>query len=183
MKQSMVAAALAAFLFTPATSPAQPAQPAQTAQRPELFEALLRCRSVTDGAARLRCFDEAAANLANAAERREVVVVDRAQVRESQRRLFGLPLPRLPIFGADDSDAAEPEEIDSIESSVVSASQNNLGRWMLRLQDGSTWVQTDNQIVAMRPRAGHNVRVERGALGNFMMRISNQPAIRVRRQL
>ena len=122
-------------------------------QRPELFEALVRCRAVTDDAARLQCFDAAAAALDAAAERREVVVVDRAQVRESRRRLFGLALPRLPIFGGGDDDADDAEEIDHVEGVVASASQNGNGQWIVRLQDGAIWVQVDNSSLALRPRA------------------------------
>ena len=96
----LVAALLAGL---PAVGVAQSPQP-ETQQRPELFEALVHCRSITDDAARLQCFDTAAANLQAATERRDVVVVDRAQVRESRRRLFGLALPRLPIFGGGDDE-------------------------------------------------------------------------------
>src|SRR5829696_6737424 len=79
------------------------------AQRPQPFEALVRCRAITGDAERLACFDRAAASLQAAAERRDVVVVDRQQVRESRRRLFGLPLPRLPIFGGGDDDEGAEE--------------------------------------------------------------------------
>ncbi len=146
--------------------------------RPELFEALVRCRAIADGAARLRCFDSAAANLQQAAERREVVVVDRGQIRESRRRLFGLALPRLPIFGGGDDE----EEINSIESTVRSAHQVGYGRWVVALADGSTWLQTDNNPLASRPRTGQPVRVQRAVLGSYMMRVNNQPGVRVRRQ-
>ena len=43
-----------------------------------------------------------------AQERRDVVVVDRQQVREGRRRLFGLALPRIPIFGGGDDDDDGP---------------------------------------------------------------------------
>lgn len=176
-RSCLLAAAVLAAL--PAAAFAQRAEEAQ--QRPELFEALVRCRALADDAARLQCFDAAAANLQQAAERRELVVVDRQQVRESRRRLFGLALPRLPIFGGDGDD--EEDEIDSIESQVASASQIEFGRWLVRLEDGSTWVQTDNEILAGRPRPGQPVRVSRAALGTFMMRVNNQPGIRVRRSM
>ena len=153
-------------------------------QRPELFEALVRCRTITEAAARLQCFDTAAAALEQAAERRDVVVVDRAQVRESRRRLFGLALPRLPIFGGgDDGREDAADEIDHIESTVQSASQDGYGHWAVRLADGSLWVQTDNNQLALRPRPGQTVVVQRAALGSYMMRVNRQPGIRVRRQL
>jgi hypothetical protein len=147
-------------------------------QRPELFEALVRCRTVGEAAARLACFDAAAAALEQAAERRDVVVVDRAQVRESRRRLFGLALPRLPIFGG----GGEEEEVASLEGVISHASQNNMGQWSVQLQEGGTWVQTDHNMLALRPRPGQPVVINRGALGSYMMRVNRQPGIRVRRQ-
>src|SRR5689334_2671937 len=90
-------------------------------RRPEAFEALVHCRSIAEAAARLQCYDSAAAALEQAAERRDVVVVDRAQVRESRRRLFGLALPHLPIFGgSDNGHDNDDEEISQIESTIAS---------------------------------------------------------------
>lgn len=154
----------------------------EPAQRPELFEALVRCRAIAEDAARLQCFDNAAAALQTATERREVVVVDRQQVRESRRRLFGLALPRLPIFGGDDDDD-EQDAVDHIESNITSAHQIEYGRWVVQLEDGSTWVQTDNNLIAGRPRTGQPVRVNRAALGTYMMRVNGQPGVRVRRRI
>ena len=175
-KSILAAAALAAL---PGIASAQ----GQPQQRPELFEALVRCRSVTEAAARLQCFDAAAAALDAAAARREVVVVDRAQVRESRRRLFGLALPRLPIFGGGDDDQDEQDEVDHVEGVIASASQNGLGQWIVRLQDGATWVQVDNNALALRPRPGQPVVVNRGMMGSYMMRVNRQPGIRVRRSI
>ena len=149
---------------------------------PESFEALLHCRTIADAAARLQCYDTAAAALEQAAARRDVVVVDRAQVRESRRRLFGLALPHLPIFGGGDNDR-DDQEISQIESTVASAVRNDLGQWQVRLQDGGTWIQTDFETIALAPRPGQPVVVHRGALGSYMMRVNRQPGVRVRRVL
>jgi hypothetical protein len=155
----------------------------QAQARPELFEALVRCRAVSADAERLQCFDAAAAALEQATERRELVVVDRAQVRESRRRLFGLALPRLPIFGGGEDGDADDEEMTSLEGTVASANQDSLGHWMVRLADGSLWIQTDTRPLAFRPRVGQPVVINRAALGSYMMRVNNQPGVRVRRQL
>jgi hypothetical protein len=153
-------------------------------RRPESFEALVHCRAIAEAAARLQCFDTAAAALEQAAERHDVVVVDRAQVRESRRRLFGLALPHLPIFGGgDNGHDNDDEEIAQIESVVASAVRNDLGQWQVRLQEGGTWLQTDFNLLAVPPRPGQPVVVHRGALGSYMMRLGRQPGIRVRRQL
>jgi hypothetical protein len=156
----------------------------QGERRPETFEALVHCRTIADSAARLQCYDAAAAALEQAAERRDVVVVDRAQVRESRRRLFGLALPHLPIFGGGDNDNdRDDQEISQIDSTIASAVRNDLGQWQVRLQDGGTWIQTDFNLLAVAPRPGQPVVIHRGALGSYMMRVNRQPGVRVRRVL
>ncbi|HYI48313.1 MAG TPA: hypothetical protein VEX35_07610 [Allosphingosinicella sp.] len=173
----LLAALLAAAPAAAAQRPAAAPPP-----RPEAFEALVRCRSIAEPQARLQCFDAAAAALQTAQERREVVVIDRQQVREGRRRLFGLALPRIPIFGGGDSGGDDdPDEVRTVEGVVASASQDSLGHWMVVLQDDAVWVQTDNNTLALRPRPGHRVVVNRGVMGGFMMRVNNQPGIRVRR--
>jgi len=154
----------------------------QAERRPQTFEALVHCRTIADSAARLQCYDTAAAALEQAAERRDLVVVDRAQVRESRRLLFGLALPHLPIFGGGDNDR-DDQEITQIDSTVASAVRNDLGQWQVRLQDGGTWIQTDFNPLALAPRPGQPVSVHRGALGSYMMRVNRQPGVRVRRVL
>jgi hypothetical protein len=164
-----------------ATMPAGALADDPPVQRPPQFEALVRCRAITEDAARLRCFDAAAAALQAATESRDVVVVDRGQVRESRRRLFGLALPRLPIFGGHDEE--EEAQVSTVEGVIASATQNGLGQWQIRLQDGAVWMQVDNNTIALRPRPGQPVTVRRAALGSFVMRVNNQPGIRVRRQI
>lgn len=154
----------------------------QQQRRPETFEALVHCRTIAEAAVRLQCYDTAAVALEQAAERRDLVVVDRAQVRESRRRLFGLALPHLPIFGGGDNDR-DDQEISQIESIVASAVRNDLGQWQVRLQDGGTWLQTDFNQLALAPRSGDAVVVHRGPLGSYMMRVGRQPGVRVRRVL
>lgn len=146
-------------------------------QRPELFEALLRCRVIVEPAAKLQCFEAATAALEQGAEQGEVVVVDREQVRESRRRLFGVTLPQLPVFGGGDE-----VEINSVDGIVASASQDRFGRWVIAMEDGANWTQTDNSSLALRPRAGQPVVINRAALGTYMMRVNGQQGIRVRRQ-
>jgi hypothetical protein len=160
---------------------AKPARDASPKQRPEAFEALVHCRSVADEKQRLACYDGAAAALEQAADRHDLVVIDRKQVRETKRTLFGLELPRLSIFGGGNDDAAD--EVKEVEGVVQSAFQDGNGRWVVTLADGATWGQIDNQVIAVRPKAGQKVRIHRGAIGSYIMNVNGQPGVKARRQL
>lgn len=171
-----VIAAAAAALVAPAALPAQKGRPQA---RPEAFEALVRCRALTDDAARLRCFDAAAATLQQQAEARELVVVDRKQIQETKRGLFGLDLPNLNPFGGGDDGL----EVKSIESTIRSATRDETGHWILTLEDGSIWAQTDNYPFAIDPKRGHKVKVVKASMGSYMMRVNNQPGVRAKRRI
>ena len=176
MKLILVLVSTALALTAP-TSAAGKTQ--ESAAKPAAFEALVRCRSIADSAARLACFDAAAATLEEAANKRELLLVDRQQARETKRGLFGLNLPNLGIFDGGDDDK---DEIKSIESTVTRAEMFG-GAWVVSLADGSVWRQTDGNVLAIPPRSGHKVKVSKAALGSYMMRVNNQPALRVKRQL
>ncbi len=169
-----------AALLAAAAPAALAAQRNEPPPRAELFEALVRCRAIAEDAARLACFDAAAAALEQATARRDVVIVDRQQVREGRRRLFGLALPRLPFFGGGD-ESEDEDRIDRVEGVVASASQNANSQWVVALQDGAVWQQADNNPLALRPRPGQPVVITRGTMGSFFMRVNNQPGIRARR--
>jgi hypothetical protein len=157
--------------------------PRRPQQRPEAFEALVRCRALTDDKARLQCFDAAARALEEAANSKELVVIDRKQIRETKRTLFGLDLPRLGIFGGGDGDEPQEEEITQIESTVAGAVEDGNGRWIVKLADGGTWAQTDNNPMALRPRAGQKVKIRKAALGSYVMNVNGQPGVKVKRQM
>jgi hypothetical protein len=153
---------------------AAPAEP----RRPAAYEALVRCRAIDDADARLRCFDQAVAALQEAADKRELVVVDRGQIRETRRRLFGLDLPNLPFFGGDDDEARE--EVRSIEGEIAEVRRvNNL--WVIRLKEGGTWTQSDGSRRGQQPDVGEKVKIKRGALGSYIMEIGDRTGFKVRR--
>jgi hypothetical protein len=175
--RGLVIAVAAAALVAPAALPAKDSKPQQ---RPEAFQALVRCRALADDSARLRCFDAAAAALQQQADNRDLVVVDRKQIQETKRSLFGLDIPDLNPFGGGGGDA---EEIKSIEGVVRSALQDGDGRWVVTLEDNSTWAQTDNYPFAVNPKRGNKVKIVKAAMGSYMMRINGQPGVRAKRRI
>lgn len=148
--------------------------------RAETLSRVTACRAITDSAARLSCYDTAVSALDSAERQGDVVVMDRAQVGEARRQLFGFEMPALPrLFGA----AAEGvPEIDSIETTLQSATQIADNHWVFRLADGGVWRQIDSEPLRIRPRQGDAVRVRKASLGSFLMTVGDSRAVRVRRQ-
>jgi hypothetical protein len=147
--------------------------------RSPLLSEVARCRTITPDVERLACFDHAAGALDAAERQGEVVVVDRGQIREARRQLFGFEMPALPsMFSRDESEA----KIDSVETTLLGASQGLDGKWLFRLADGSEWRQIDSDPVRFQNRAGMDVRVRRAALGSYQLTAGRSRAVRVRRQ-
>lgn len=172
-----------AFMSVPlliAAAPAVAADPV-AAKRPEVFEKLVACRAIADTAARLACYDAQVARLDEAESRKEVVVVDRAEVKKARKGLFGLTLPDLGgLFGGGDNDK-EAEALSEIESTIKSAALNKAGKWVLFIEDGARWVQTDTAVIRT-PKPGMKIRIRRAAMGSFFANINDRTAIRVQRE-
>jgi hypothetical protein len=146
-------------------------------QRSARLGAAVQCRTVAEDAARLRCYDAAVKALDEAEASGAIVVTDREQLRATRRALFGLSLPRLPIFARDDA----KEEIDEIGGTVADARQDSQGRWRIRLEDGARWQQTDDTPIASRPRTGSRVVIKCGTLGSFIMKVDGQFGVKAKR--
>ena len=172
----------------PAAAPAAAADKPGQAQ-PAVMQKLLDCRAITDAAQRLVCLDAGVAALAGAVASREVLVADKEQVKAARRGLFGLSLPSFNLFGSD-KDAAEKDEkkdergaLTEIEANITSARPGRNGGWRFVLDDGSVWMQTDNETYRRDPRPGMKIRVRRGAVGGYLANVDGQTAVRVRRIL
>ena len=167
---SSLAAVAAASALSGQSVPAQ--------ERPETLARLMACRGVADSTARLACFDAAAGALDSAQQQGDLVVMDRAQINQTRRQLFGFEMPALPqLFGADSAVA-----IDSIDSTLQSASLVGEGRWVFRLADGGVWRQIDSERVRFQNRPGQPVRIRKASLGSFLLTVDGSRAVRVRRQ-
>jgi hypothetical protein len=156
------------------------AREAPTPVRAALLQHVVDCRAITDDAKRLACFDTQVAALDAAEKNKQLVVVDREQVRAARRTLFGLPLPNLHIFGgSDDHDA---NAVTQIEGKIASASAVADG-WRIKLDDGSVWEQTDGKPIFRSPRPGMAVVVRHGAMGAYFLSVAGAPGVKVRRVL
>jgi len=140
------------------------------------FQAVLNCRSVADNAARLACYDAAAARMGEAETHGEIVVIDRAQATAAHREAFGLPLPSLAFV----TRALKPDEVNRVEGVVDSARVDQNGRWTMALEGGQVWRQISGDL-SRDPHHGSKVAIRHGSLDSFLMNVDGQASIKVHR--
>ena len=152
------------------------ARPIPNTGTPQSVQQLIACRSITDSAQRLACYDRQSDVLSNALARKEVVVIDKARATATKRSLFGFSIPDFGgLFGGAGDDVKE------IASTVAKVAQDPWGAWVVTLSDGSTWAQQDDAPLGLGPEKGDKVVVHRGSFGAFFLRVNGQPGIRVKR--
>lgn len=157
-----------------------PGAQAQTAEapRPAAAQALSTCRTIAADADRLACYDRVVAAFDAAEQSGELIVMDREQVRETRRALFGFSLNTAPLFAR----GGTQEEIDSIESTLVRAREGSYGKWVFVLENGSVWRQIDTERLSRTPRPGMEIRVRQGAIGSYLLSVAGARSIRVQRE-
>ena len=143
---------------------------------PAVFQAVIDCKAIADPAARLACYDQAVSAMVAARSSRDLVVTDRAAVREAKRGLFGLSLPSIKLLDAADAG----DEVKEIESTIAGIRMAGDGFPVFTLEDGARWKQTDGRNTF--PKAGQKIRIRKAALGSYMASIAGQPGVRVTRQ-
>ena len=147
-------------------------------ERAQTLAQVTACRAIADNAARLGCYDAAVGALESAERQGEVVIMDRAQIGQARRQLFGFDLPAMPrVFGPEGA-----AEINSIETTLQGATQTSDSHWVFRLADGGVWRQIDSERVRFQNRPGQEVRVRKASLGSFLLTVGDSRAVRVRRQ-
>ena len=146
---------------------------------PAIYTDLIACKDISEAAARLACFDEKVTALQTAQSTNQVVIADREQVREARRGLFGLSLPRIKLFGGDGD---EGDEIQAIDGIIQSARTIRSGKWLIELEDGGVWQQTEPARSTMRhPKAGDKITIERAAMGSFLAKVNDGRSFKVMR--
>src|SRR3954467_4029669 len=110
---------LAAGLMA-AGAPAAEARQAPQPGPPATIERLIACRSMTDSALRLACYDRETTAIDQAISKRDLGVIDRARATAAKRSLFGFSVPDFGgLFGGD------TDEVKEIQSTVAGFSYNS----------------------------------------------------------
>ncbi|HEY4070671.1 MAG TPA: hypothetical protein VGM04_03835 [Sphingomicrobium sp.] len=170
MRRWIVATAVPALIATGAAQAKRPVDAGTPAQ----VQKLMACRAITAAEQRLACYDREAAAMDQALANKDLVMIDKEKARAAGRSLFGFSVPNFGgLFGSGG-------EISQIDGTIKSTGRNQDGGWVITLQDGSVWTQTDDWP-GLDPRPGKKVIVKRGLMGSFWLSIPGQNGIKVKR--
>ncbi len=147
--------------------------PAAPREQARIFRDLVDCRAIADNVARLACYDGKVEAISRAADKGEVVVADKGQIKEAKKSLFGFGSIRLPFLsnGNDDTEA-----LSAIEAVATAVRQVGYQKWEFTLDNGMRWRQTDDEQIF--PSAGRPVTIKRAAMGSYMLKQDGK-AVRV----
>lgn len=175
--RSFAILAVAACLATTAVQAAP-----KPAPRAEIFDSLLQCRAIADGPQRLACFDRQVAAMDVAAQRDEVVVLDKGELKKTRKTLFGFSFPKLPFLGGENEqdDRKEEEGFNHIQATITSARSLGYGKWQIGLDDGAQWATTD-AVTGRPPKVGQPIEIRRAAMGSFLGKVDGGRAVRMKR--
>lgn len=159
------------------------AAPQRQQPRPEIFTNLLQCRSIADNVERLACFDRQVGAMDAAAQRDEVVVLDKGELNKTRKTLFGFSFPKLPFLGGgDDKDEGKGEEdgVARMEAVIASVRSLGYGKWQIGLEDGAQWMTTE-AVTGRDPKVGQTIEIKRAAMGSFMGKVDGGRPVRMKR--
>ncbi|MBY0521646.1 MAG: hypothetical protein K2P79_14600 [Sphingomonas sp.] len=161
------------FGLSAASMLAMSGQPALAQDAPKIFGEFQACRAIADATARLACFDRTAAAFDASVQKKELLVVEREEVRKTKRRLFGFVLDEKTVLG--DTGDAETTQITTKITSVRSVG----GYFLVGVDVGGTWQTTEPYFST--PRVGSNVTIKKAALGSFFMQFERGVGVRGKR--
>lgn len=156
-------------------APAASQSDAQT-ERGGYLEALQACQGEVSDAARLACYDMAVGKMITATEEGELRVVDRSEMREARRKLFGFSLPDFGLFKG--KGQIEEEELAMVETTIAGVRPSANRGWLLTTAEGAVWQIDDVPNRLMTPRVSQSLELRKGSMGSYFIRINGQPGIK-----
>jgi hypothetical protein len=144
---------------------------------PAAIRRLLDCRLLPEEHARVVCYDAAVDAIAGSLTKGDIVAVDQEQVAKVKRQAFGFSLPALNLF----DHPAQPAPLENLSALVERAYQRGDGGWVLELEGGAVWSQTDAERLFRFPKKGSKAEIRKAAMGTYFINLDGQRAIRAKR--
>lgn len=155
------------------------AQDAMPEPSGEYVGQLKSCQSVVDDSERLACFDRAVGEIVSANDAGEVRIIDREDIRDTRRRLFGLSVPEVGVLKREEGEDKEASEL--LESSITSVRYISGKKIRFTTEEGATWEIKSAPRWLRNVKTGHGVVFKKAALGTFFIRIDGQMGVKGKR--
>jgi hypothetical protein len=186
----LIVACVASCMVVGAASagPLQAGVPNPASSGTTSIDQLADCRAEAVDARRLACFDRTVAAVIDARRKKDLVILDRTEVRKAKTSLFGFSLPSIKLFGGGGDDEQLKQLIGVMRNSTMLPG----GLIRFELEDvpvgGAVAKAGDNKSVwetleqVMLPiRRGDTVTIKSGALGSYVATAPGRRSARVRR--
>ena len=145
----------------------------------EYVGSLKECQSIQDNAARLACFDRAVGAIVAANDAGEVRIVDREDIRDTRRQLFGLSVPDVGVLKRDEGESAEMDDL--FETSIASVSYLSHKKLRFTTAEGAVWEINNAPRTLRTVEAGNPVKFKKASFGYYFARINGQTGVKSKR--
>ncbi|MEM8695730.1 MAG: hypothetical protein AAGE05_06875 [Pseudomonadota bacterium] len=164
-----------------ATMPLFLATPAHADDGEEALEPFRECGAITEGPARLACFDAAlagadAAQQARQERRRRRTVEDFGLSGTQIEERYEREVRRAERSGGSAEDVAElaPPEPREVTSTIAETLTDATRRRVFLLENGQIWREGNNSSLRGRIRVGSTATVSRGGIGGYRLRVEGR---------
>lgn len=142
-----------------------------------LVSKLETCTTITDDAERLACFDREVGALVGAANQGAVRVVDKEEITEARRKLFGYSVPDAGIFKADNKE--EEEAARRLTSKITKVRQVSDKEWYIWIEEGNAQWRLRNDSIRFRaPEVGDTVEFQPATMGTYWIKVNGRKGVR-----
>jgi hypothetical protein len=143
--------------------------------------ALQQCRTISDTAARVACYDRAVDALTAATASNEVVIVERQEVRKVRKGLFGFSLPKVGFLTGQPGNAEDKADVAELQGVITASRSIGNGKWRFSVADGGTWETLETNMGFSEPLPGRKVLLEAGSLGAYFAKVEKGRRVQAKR--
>lgn len=174
-QQGLLAAIIAMSMAIPAAAQSNNA----SAPTGEYVESLKACQQIENDSERLACFDRSVGEIVSANDAGEVRIIDREDIRNTRRQLFGLSVPEVGVLERGEDE--DKEESELLETTITSVRYLSSKKIRFTTEEGALWEITRAPRRLRTVKAGHSVVFKKAALGSFFIRVDGQMGVKGKR--
>lgn len=156
----------------------------RSAPRPDFLDELKRCKLLDDDKERLACFDAKTGEMIAASEAGEVRVVDREEVVQTRRSLFGLNVPEVGVLEKTEQEREKEKregKSELFETTITGVRYQSATRAQITTAEGAVWEMNNIPSRLRRIEPGDEAVFKPASLGFYFIRIDGQMGVKGRR--